>query len=1027
MPAPIHNERRTDLDPETPNVELDVVRPADLVVLRAKFYNYALSGAGTEAAKLVRRGGASAVDCIMRVKFPPQCFDERVFSSVLSPDGVPVSPLVGNARNVGDNGVLVSPLDGEVTPVAGNNTRLDFLIPSEQFEIALPKGIDGLLAFMRQWPLVLPSAARPDHPSASEPAPTGITDPYVAEDVTLNTHSHPQLERHIPIVGAATRIELPFDLFLAPNARTRWVHAPQPVSRPGSDGRTWVELWHTRLGVERPGDPSSTPNESPGTPDLSVRAIWTESPETPDPRDAERVLNATARTQIVHQTSDFSLATTRSIPLERLYLSALGAWFKMSVTFRTDFISLGAWSHLSSQGRDERARTATMGHLVPGGHRSVLEEVTERALNASVDGERYGVLIKKRILHILEPRRTFVSGLLRSVTVLEQTISDVVLGSPLGSASARQINQKGSPFLFHMILEDSRSHSVAVQGALFFVQGNDSGPIVDTYNKTLLAERQFLADGRAFTFAESADANVETATLLTQALTLKAVQLADQNPGFAPAIEAATAIVPSIQHLTGLQEPVTILLREPVTEAAVLPLTCFADLAVPDGPQGTSFKKILHPIALPTDKSGGLAAPQLSVAALSLQTGPVLGNDSGTMESLVGATLPPDPSKLYKSVLEQTKILGAVTLDQLVAPLASRLTLAQFPAIKTTTDPATGALTSRFVWQPTLDPALKVKVGEATLSALDGAPPTLRLDASIETQVKPTATPSYQSQGIIRNLRLGLLGSPDQPLVTINFAKLEFVARSDQRPSVSITLGDPAVGFAGNLDFLQTLVDASKALRSLLGDGAFVDVKPDQIVAGYAIALPQVTLGVFSLQHIDFRAAVTLPFNGDPLTFRLSVAERAHPFNVTCTIFGGGGFFALETSTTDITLLEGAIEFGGSFELDIGVASGGIFAFAGIYIRYAGKALTVDGYFRCGGHVEVLHIISISIEFNLTLGYEKGKFSGSATLLVTVSIAFFSQTVGLSIHRSFGTGSGDPTFKDVVSLEQWRSYAEAFA
>ena len=64
---------------------------------------------------------------------------------------------------------------------------------------------------------------------------------------------------------------------------------------------------------------------------------------------------------------------------------------------------------------------------------------------------------------------------------------------------------------------------------------------------------------------------------------------------------------------------------------------------------------------------------------------------------------------------------------------------------------------------------------------------------------------------------------------------------------------------------------------------------------------------------------------------------------------------------------------------------------------------------------------------NLTLGYDNGKFSGSATLLVTVSIAFFSQTVRLSVHRSFGTASSDPTFKDVVSLDQWQRYAEAFA
>jgi hypothetical protein len=1019
------NEKVVDLDDETSNVELDLLRPADLVVLRAKFYNYALSEAGTGAAKLVRLAGAKPSDCILRVKFPPQCFDERVFNSGSIPEG-------------------------GLAPLAGNNTRLDFLIPPEQVEISLPKGIEGLLALMRQWSLVLPTAANP--PSPGVPAPTIITDPYVADLVRTNTLItpllHRQVERHTPIVDAATRIELPFDLYLAPNAQARWVHAPQPVGRAGSDGRTWVELWHTRLGVQRPGDPSRTPDESPGTPNLSVRAVWTTLTTTnasaidttvlnpPDPRDAERVLDATVRTQIVHQTVNFAqLGLPKAIPIERLYLSALGAWFKTNVTFPTGVISLIGWSHLLSQGRDEKVKTATVGYLFPTGHRAVIETVTERALDARSDGEPYGVLVRKSILHILEPRRTLASGLLRSITILEQTVTDVphpFTEPPVGSVSAHWITRRGTRFPFNLTLEDSRGHSIAIMGPLIFVEGkpdsHTAAPIITAYNELLLTERQFTADGRAFTFIEQTGdvPDVTTGTLLTQHLTLKAIQPAGEDPGFAPAIDAAMVFIPSVQHLTGLQDPLTI--QPTATAGAASSLSCFADFVEPDA-EGKIFNKTLKPITLPTHQGGGIGAPQLSVAALSLETGPVLGNASNnvirTAVFLVGAdSNRHEVMDVYKAVLKETKILGSVTLDQLIA--LAPPTVSDLPGIVTTTD--SGTVTSKFLWQPRLDPGLKIDLpgGQATLSAR-GAGPTLILDSSVEHKVGPTTLPSYQSKGTITNLQLGLLGSSGSHLVTINFDNLRFSAGSGKPSSLNVTLGDPAIAFAGKLDFLQTLVEASKALGSLLGQGAFVEVKPDRIVAGYAIALPQVGLGVFSLQHIDFRAAVTLPFDGKPLSFRLSIAERAHMFNVTCAIFGGGGFFALETSTTDIILLEGAIEFGGSFELDIGVASGGIFAFAGIYIRIAGKEVTVDGYFRCGGYVEVLHLISISIEFNLTLGYENGKFSGSATLLVTVSIAFFSQTVGLSVHRSFGTKSSDPTFKDVVSLDQWQRYGEAFA
>ena len=284
------------------------------------------------------------------------------------------------------------------------------------------------------------------------------------------------------------------------------------------------------------------------------------------------------------------------------------------------------------------------------GHRAVIVDVTERALDARVDGdsEPYGVLVRKKTLHILEPRRTFASGLLRSATVLEETVTDVApfTEPAVGSPSAHWINKGGNRFPFHLILEDSRGHSIAVTGPLIFVEGKQDfyrlKPIIDAYNAALLTERQFIADGSAFTFTEQTGDDVTTATLLTQHLTLKAIQPSPpppptppppvgQDPGFAPAILAATVIVPSIQHLTDPQqtpEPLTILVREPAVTPASL--SCFADLALPAGPQDTIFRKTVRPIALPTDKSGGMAAPHLWVAALALETGPVLGNDTGS-------------------------------------------------------------------------------------------------------------------------------------------------------------------------------------------------------------------------------------------------------------------------------------------------------------------------------------------------------------------------------------------------------------
>jgi hypothetical protein len=165
-----------------------------------------------------------------------------------------------------------------------------------------------------------------------------------------------------------------------------------------------------------------------------------------------------------------------------------------------------------------------------------------------------------------------------------------------------------------------------------------------------------------------------------------------------------------------------------------------------------------------------------------------------------------------------------------------------------------------------------------------------------------------------------------------------------------------------------------------------------------------------------------------------------------------------------VRYIEASFEFGGNFSMDIGVASGGAYIMAGIYFKKAGEEVTLEGYVRCGGHLNVLGIISISIEFYMGLIYQSsGTVKGRASLEVQISILFFSVSVTLTVEREFAGGGSamydgvrlaaantgapsaalpsgiamphlwstpvptPPTFEDLMTPADWAAYAAAFA
>ncbi len=112
---------------------------------------------------------------------------------------------------------------------------------------------------------------------------------------------------------------------------------------------------------------------------------------------------------------------------------------------------------------------------------------------------------------------------------------------------------------------------------------------------------------------------------------------------------------------------------------------------------------------------------------------------------------------------------------------------------------------------------------------------------------------------------------------------------------------------------------------------------------------------------------------------------------------------------------------------------------AGIYFKIKGDEAELSGYFRMGGVVDVLGLISASIEFYLGLEYESstGKCVGSGSLTIEVEVFMFSKDVTIKCERKFAGSSGDPSFKDLMGpyhdpvtgleVKPWHEYCTAFA
>ena len=346
-------------------------------------------------------------------------------------------------------------------------------------------------------------------------------------------------------------------------------------------------------------------------------------------------------------------------------------------------------------------------------------------------------------------------------------------------------------------------------------------------------------------------------------------------------------------------------------------------------------------------------------------------------------------------------------------------------------------LTIRFDWNPEIaswpasDPLFRANDTKGLVVAVEGK---VKKNGASSPQISVTCS--------LRSFDLVLIAPA--AFLELNFDRISFSIDSAAKMDVDVLLND--IKFVGPLSFVEALRD----LIPLDGfsDPPYLDITTEGIHAGFDVTLPTIAVGVLNISNMSLGAGFTVPFIGQPLSVSFNFCTREQPFCLTVYMFGGGGFFGVTIDPQGVQILEAAFEFGASLSIDLGVASGGVEVMAGIYFRMEQDDASLTGYFRLGGHVNVLGLISASIELYLELEYEfsSGKCTGRASLTIEISVFIFSGSVTISCEKKFAGSNGDPSLRQMMghqpelTLEQelveidgpdvdygWREYAEAFA
>lgn len=672
-------------------------------------------------------------------------------------------------------------------------------------------------------------------------------------------------------------------------------------------------------------------------------------------------------------------------------------------------------------------------------------------------------LRQRMYIVVREPERLYIDAgfdnLNRQMPFARVKVNTLVTPD-LDEPSETEIDSKGQSFFkpkvggklfqFDMVAEDFAGNEVNFSTPLYFVEstlvnytnpnGSDNPTAYESFKVSLNKgntayenDAQPAFEGKSIMFADSSSdpgkTTFETDHIQFGAAVLNTIgehkqlqaSLADEGfPPFYPKVVQAEVRIPSIKHLAGNAKAAKI---------------AYSDAFLADGFHATNnkgqiFAHLVDPVDLDFnsqgDRSGGLAKPNMAISGLSRLMGPVAG-EASDLSNLAKGTL--DPQAFFGAL--DAKIFGVINLWDIIEVLlpddfldAGGEKIPKLLPVITKDKMEVG-----FEYKPPLK-----DWNNLFIASSKGKKAAFELSAKLTAYTAGGAEINIYCG--LKNFSIDLIG-PLESFLVIHFNEIAFISSGGKKTEVDVDFDE--IEFVGVLAFVEALKDFIPL--DGFSDPPALDVNEKGITASFSLSLPSVAVGVFSLENISLGASFVLPFLVDPLSVRFHFCERQSPFLLTVSMFGGGGFFAITVDPAGVQQLEASFEFGASVSVSFGVASGGVYVMAGIYFMMQAnpEKAELTGYFRMGGEVDVLGIISVSIELYLSLTYEftSGKCVGKATLTIEVDVLFFSASVQISCERKFAGSNGDPTFKELMApytdpvsaemVKPWEIYCQAYA
>ncbi len=1098
------------LSPNGPGViapapSLAILRASDLLSLTFEFHNLHLIAGSfpnwfkrfflfqhVQYPRLVRID--SGLPAFISVHFPPQhVFEKGVFEDAS-----------------GDSSVL--PLNPVQARLSGPS-RLVFRIPDDVADVEYR--LEHLLDWSKLEPSIVPHGVSRIGLSGSSPVAPTVTQtslelPY---RLLLSPNEHSGWAHSVKPVEADDKKQVWTELW---HTRLGVRDPGFGVTESNSYLRTVRAIWRrdSSGGANQPANPC--PSLQPATPGSPIPEPQQKPGDgwPMDENDRYEIVNLSSNFKDLYFKPTGAPQVhvqPEAIQVHQLMLTSIGAWVEAEGSWaETEGFSVRNWNQQSSMGRDGFVRVVYGGFLYPFQHRATLTKITERKFQRKNSNSPIKAYLRQRFfLRVEEPTVRYGEAgndgvgdsidrqlPFRSLTICtkETPNLDQYTGSdPLRFPCYFWPKVLGKQFLFSVEGIDLTGRRVQFDSPAIFLQyrlRNDPGAlnaISQAWINSGAGSRSFF--GQKLAMAQERDPGDTTLEIdeltfdgtswpaATQPLAPNPLTLADASVDPCVALSTFSVLPAGTQgeglHCSNQPPPPPRRARpafHPVVRKAKVKLPAVSAInpsvpnvpivwqpdylkhgftGAPNSPNfGEVFGKLDIPkpsFSLPDAKGISLFRPDFNFEGLSRKFGVINDIDGIKLGDF-------RPDRFFQG--DFGKFLGVIDIKQiLLGGLLGDLGQTSVPQVQSRTYYDSKGIPERVEawldWTPTMK---GVRLPPIEITTNDAPNSSKRTSAYLRVQTNTVlrqASPEVTLEAQVKNFTVEILQA-----VQLDFSELRMASKGG-RTDVKVDI--EKVKFKGGLEFVAKLQE--KFSKSLFGaQGPRIEISPRAITARAGFALPGLSFGAFSLRNLSFSAGIVLPLGGnDPVRISFGFGDRTNRFLVAVAFLGGGGYLLMEMDARDgVHSIELAIEAGAVATLELGVANGSLYVFLGLWMLWErGTGTKVAGYLRAGGSLDVLGIITVSVEFNLSLGYAGGMICGKATLTIRIKIGFFSKDVDATLERCFAAGNsqqisaaptGVPTkqigatstkasttedarvrFETIMSQQQWNTYWDAFA